>query len=213
MMDVLEHQLPSLRRIDVAFHDNVTSGGSRRGGGVLNQMQLLRALRYRCKHTDSLKELQLRLDMECCNKNDLAAILSNVMSIRTLETLAIRRTSGYECDDESDILAFVEGLQFSLPRLKHLELDSFCINSADVIDALSRVRRLGSLTLVNIKMKLDEATLLIKTMGSHLKDLYFVGGDLIDGYLYTGSLQTVARDYAPRCRLHMFYGYSGRYPN
>lgn len=211
----LEHQLPSLQRIDLTFYGYGTSwsGGGRGNIDFFNQMQLLRALRYRCNHTDSLKEMQLVLSI-VYNKCDLAVILSSVMSIRTLETLAIRRTSRYVWGDESDLLGFIEGLEFSLPHLKHLELDSFACISANVIDAFATVRRLKSFVLSNTKIKMDEATLLIKTMGKHLKDLSFIGIEITARYFHTTwSLEEVARNHAPRCRFHVYTGYSGsRYP-
>lgn len=199
----------------MTFHGYGTSwSGSGRGNiDFLNQVQLLRALRYRCNHSDSLKEMQLVLSI-VFNKCDLAVILSSVMSIRTLETLAIRRTSHYDWGDESDILGFIEGLEFSLPRLRHLELDSFTCVSANVIDALATVRRLKSFALSNAKIKMDEATLLIKTMGKHLKDLFFIGVEITDHYFHTTwSLEEAARNHAPKCRFHVYTGYSGgRYP-
>lgn len=203
MMDTLERQLPSLRRIDLTFHDIFQSGTPARGGGVLNQMQLLRVLRYRCNHTDSLKELQLNLDMNC-SMGDFATILSYVMTIRTLESLTLRRGPEYIRDrDEPDALAFFEGLRFSLPRLKHLELDSFCDLTANAIHALATLCCLDSIALVDTMIDVDGDALLVKTMGKNLKDIYFVCNDSPGYRVCEHRLHDAARDYAPRCRIHV----------
>lgn len=112
MMHTLEHQLPSLRRIDVtfpAFSPNVTDNPwSGKGGGLfLNQLQLLRALRYRCKHTDTFKELHVGFHGRH-NMCDMATILSMVTTIRSLEKLTIEGIDYYVSDDEPDIACHVK---------------------------------------------------------------------------------------------------------
>ncbi|KAJ8653307.1 hypothetical protein O0I10_011057 [Lichtheimia ornata] len=203
MMHTLEHHLPSLRRIDMTFHafhtsfDNPWSG---KGGGLfLNQLQLLRALRYRCKHTNTFTELQIGLHGRY-NMCDMATILSIVTTIRTLEKLTLRGIGYYDCDDEPDILGFVEGLRFSLPGLKHLRLESFCTVTINIIYAFATLRWLDSLALVDDEITVDGAELLVTSMGNHLKHLYLVNCGLANNKIL---LQSLAQDYARlECMIH-----------
>ncbi|KAI7880159.1 hypothetical protein K492DRAFT_195363 [Lichtheimia hyalospora FSU 10163] len=200
MMHTLEHQLPSLRRIDITFQEickptHLVQLGTT-GDLFLNQLQLLRALRYRCKHTDSLKELQLNLSGHH-NNCDIATILSMVTSIRSLEKLTVD-TTYYDCDDEPEILAFIKNLQFGLPLLKHLRLDGFFAASAKVIYALATLSWIKSLALVDSTITLNEAELLINTMGKHLKYLYFANCGLSKTRC---KILSLAQDYAIECHI------------
>ncbi|KAI7874936.1 hypothetical protein K492DRAFT_199567 [Lichtheimia hyalospora FSU 10163] len=190
MMHTLEYRLPSLRRIDLAF--GVSDGTV---DLYQNHLQLIRALRDRCNHTATLKELQLYIVGPYYDLH-IATILSNVSTIRTLEELTV---VCYKQPDDIDIFEFINNLQYSLPHLTTLRLEHTLITSDYVIQALGTLYRLDTLAFMfnEYTMSKNEAELLITTMGNILKKLYFIH------YVLTCDAKTrirsLAQNYPVQC--------------
>lgn len=189
MRHTLEYQLPSLGRIDLTFHTGSRFASKR----IVNQLKLLRALRYRCNHTDTLKELNI--DIYGVSRSDIATILSAVLAIHSLEKLTIQASVNHGADEQG-VLEFMQGLQYSLPYLRHLRLGEFFFTfTANVIHALAALYRLDSLTIFENEITMDQAELLISTMGDYLDNLYLVKCGLEED----DGIECFAEDYPVEC--------------
>lgn len=194
MMDTLENHLPSLRYIVITFVGIM--GGTRR---FANCLQMLRALRYRCDHFDTLKDLTLTLNGHV-GVWTTAIILSMVVTIRTLETLTVHAYDNSQYLNESDVLGFIESLQFALPRLKHLSLGSLFTATNKVIRALGSLHQLESLAFTQNEIYMNQAELLINIMGDGLKELRFIDcGLAFDNTNQRTRLQLLAKQHAVNC--------------
>ncbi|KAI7877804.1 hypothetical protein K492DRAFT_197351 [Lichtheimia hyalospora FSU 10163] len=172
MMHTLEYKLPSLGCIDITLDASIGEE-ELESELFMNHLKLLQALQYRCNHTDTLKELQICLSGHFAPSNT-ATILSAILDIRTLEKLTVQANGYYYQLEEQYTLAFIEGLQLNLPRLTHLHLGWQFKVSIHIIYTLATLHRIKSLALIDNHMSMNEAELLITTLGNNLKKLYLV---------------------------------------
>lgn len=197
MLQTLQYQLPSLQRIDITLDPSI----ERESVLFINYMDLLQALVLRCDHSDTFNELQICLSGRY-NPCNISLILSSVLKIRSLQRLTVRAKVYHYHLEEPNILAFVEELQFSLPRLTHLRLGYIFQLSVNVIHALATLYWIKSFAIGDDVINMNEAELLITTMGKNLKHLYFVNCELERDANDMIHLLSLARNYSVNCLIN-----------